>query len=508
MPHFEGDQNHTGFDSDSSSPGSSSAVMPLEGAQTSSSPVKRKQDLDNMFDDEYDDPEFDEKELLLSEAALASSPPRPVQGQPLLNPARPPPSSNKHVSPELMQIFYERLFPFKDLFQWLNHFPSPTTTFTNREFAFTLQNDVYLRYNAFPTYDAMKKEVIRLLPSRFEIGPVYSANPRDRKLVRKAAFKPLEKELVFDIDMTDYDDIRTCCEGANICHKCWSFITIAIKVIDVALREDFGFQHILWVYSGRRGAHAWVCDRRARLLDDNKRRAIATYLEIVRGGAQSSKKVNIRRPLHPLASRSLNVLRDSFVSNILRDQNPWDTPERAEKLLKLLPDRALADALKKRWQSDTVASDIKWKNIDEVAKEGVSPNLDPKQLREAKQDIILEYMYPRLDAEVSKHLNHLLKSPFCVHPGTGRVCVPINASKPETFNPEAVPTLSELVDEINDWEVNNKRKADSGEKISDFDKTSLKPYVEHFHRFVTDLMKDEMKEKRQREQENGETLEF
>lgn len=147
---------------------------------------------------------------------------------------------------------------------------------------------------------SLRKDIIRLNPSRFEIGPVYTANPRDRKTLRKStAFRPISKELVFDIDLTDYDEIRTCCDKANICHKCWSFVTMAIKVVDAALRQDFGFGHILWVYSGRRGAHAWISDKRARQLDDSKRKAIAGYLEVIKGGAQSGKKVNVRRPLHP-----------------------------------------------------------------------------------------------------------------------------------------------------------------------------------------------------------------
>lgn len=139
-----------------------------------------------------------------------------------------------------------------------------------------------------------------MVPTRFEIGPVYSTNPRDRKTLRNiSSFRPLSKELVFDVDMDSYDPIRTCCSGAAVCNKCWSFITMAIKVINTALREDFGFKHILWVYSGRRGAHAWICDKKARNMSDDKRKAIAGYLELIKGGDKGGKKVNIRRPLHP-----------------------------------------------------------------------------------------------------------------------------------------------------------------------------------------------------------------
>jgi DNA primase small subunit len=405
--------------------------------------------------------------------------------------------STAFTDPEVMYAFYSRLFPFKPFFHWLNHSMKPSNDFGHREFAFTLSNGAYLRYQAFASAELMKKEVLRLVPSRFEIGPVYTTNPRDRKTLRKSsAFRPLAKELVFDIDMTDYDDIRTCCSGAAICAKCWAFVVMAITVVDIALREDFGFKHILWVYSGRRGAHAWICDKRAREMDDSKRKAIAGYLEVIKGGSQGGKRVALRRPLHPHLVRSLDILRPYFQRTILEDQDPWRTDEGAEKLLALLPDKDLVASLRKKWASaPNRASEDKWADIDALAKSGgASRGLDGRSLLEAKQDIVLEYTYPRIDAEVSKKLIHLLKSPFVIHPGTGRVCVPISAygrlKDVESFDPLSVPTVTELLNEIDQWP--GKRNGSSEEKpVQDWEKTSLKPHIDAFRLFIASVMKDE-----------------
>lgn len=44
------------------------------------------------------------------------------------------------------------------------------------------------------------------------------------------AFAPVERELVFDIDLTDYDDVRTCGKEGHICQSCWPLMALAIQV--------------------------------------------------------------------------------------------------------------------------------------------------------------------------------------------------------------------------------------------------------------------------------------
>lgn len=62
--------------------------------------------------------------------------------------------------------------------------------------------------------------------------------PKRHKQVSPQAFCFRAKELVFDIDLDMYDDIRTCCSGPSLCRLCWRFLSVAIKVVDRALRGE------------------------------------------------------------------------------------------------------------------------------------------------------------------------------------------------------------------------------------------------------------------------------
>jgi len=197
-------------------------------------------------------------------------------------------------------------------------------------------------------------------------------------------------------------------------------------------------------------------------------------------------------------------LKEHFQRDILADQDPWAKPEKAERLLQLLPDKTLNDSLRKKWDAAPGRSSAsKWADIDTLAKTGASKNLDGKALLEAKQDIVLEYTYPRLDIEVSKKQIHLLKSPFVVHPGTGRVCVPIDTKKLTEFDPLGVPTVIKLLGEIDEFDGRHVSDEGQGQKVPDYEKTSLKPFVDYFKAYVGALLKEENGVKREREEDDA-----
>jgi DNA primase small subunit len=189
-------------------------------------------------------------------------------------------------SPELLAMYYSRLFPYHLLFDWLSYDPTNTSTeklFARREFSFTIEiagEEIYIRYQSYSKLADFQAAILQRKPMKIDIGAVFSHPPKDHKAIAQG-FRTEQRELVFDIDLTDYDDVRQCgCTGAKICNKCWQMMTMAVKVMEKGLREDFGFKHIAWFYSGRRGIHAWVCDEKARTLSNEARSAVASYFEV------------------------------------------------------------------------------------------------------------------------------------------------------------------------------------------------------------------------------------
>ncbi|WOL18438.1 DNA primase small subunit isoform X2 [Canna indica] len=396
---------------------------------------------------------------------------------------------------EHLKVYYGKLFPYADMYRWLSygndgkHPACDHSYFARREISYTFENDIFMRYQSFNNASDMENSIRDKCPLKIDIGPVYSVEPSKRHAYAQSGnnvFVPVERELIFDIDMSDYDDVRYCCSGADVCLDCWPLMTVAIKVLDTALRDDFGFNHILWVYSGRRGVHCWVCDGRARRLSNEQRSSIADYFRVYKGGENNVKRVNLTgQVLHPFLARSYtNVLKGFFEEKLLTVQNLFAYEERSQKVLEIIPDESIASELHDRWQGNRRSSIskedvnvVRWEQLKHVLQSGKQ-----KGLRRCVEEIVFTYTYPRLDVEVSKHMNHLLKAPFCVHPKTGRVCVPIDPSDCDNFDPTTAPTLSELLEELN-----NSMRSESEEE---WERTSLGKSIKFFRSsFLSPLLK-------------------
>jgi DNA primase small subunit len=50
--------------------------------------------------------------------------------------------------------------------------------------------------------------LVSRVPHKIDIGAVFNMTPSRHLQADKKSFVPMEKEMVFDIDMDSYDDIR------------------------------------------------------------------------------------------------------------------------------------------------------------------------------------------------------------------------------------------------------------------------------------------------------------
>ncbi len=371
------------------------------------------------------------------------------------------------ITKENMQIYYKNFFPYHSFFLWLGK--DNSEYFERREFSFTMPDERYFRFQCFKNETELKNQIIKLQPKKIDIGAVYNTLPKNHEQTN--SFNPIEKEIVFDIDLTDYDDIRTCCKDAKLCNKCWKFMEVAYEILDKILREDFGFKNLLYCFSGRRGIHCWLCDNNARRLKNNGRIAIAKYIQFQIQNTKNKIVQGLNNKIHPSINRAISIIDKYFENDILIGQDILNF-DGGKNLLKglikayyLKEDNSVLDDVEKELNMKN-SSVQKFKNIEEILQRNKNFNRGELCIKDFK----LNVLYPRLDINVSKHINHLLKSPFCIHPKTGLVSVPLDDYDIKNFKIEDIPRLDFLVNDYKEGKTNQ----------------NFEKYIQLFEKFAKD----------------------
>jgi DNA primase small subunit len=393
----------------------------------------------------------------------------------MASPAEPKAVVVPKLTEEMMGEYYRRIYPAELVCSWLSY-DQGTAYLSRREFCFTLIGDIFTRWRSYPTTAALTKDLIKNGPEKIDVGAVYNVQPDKRKAM---TVLPQERELVFDIDMSDYDKVRSCCKGKRVCQSCWTWMSTAAKVLRDVVSRDFGYTVMMPVFSGRRGVHLWICDDRARLLSDEERQAIVGYMTVM----VEDMKMNITRDmsfsgtLHPTLQRVHDdhivpaferlFLRPAMVARHLDSEGEevavekpnvnciFTSPASAAIVMEALLDvEAAVSTGPKEWR-------IREK-LQLGAGEVFSEQMWATIAKRCNANVIVAarfaLMYPRLDENVSTRRDHLLKLPFCIHPGTGKLCVPLTWSVIDDFNPETdPPTIGELLDETGEIDARWKR---------------------------------------------------
>merc|ERR1719319_900669 len=197
-------------------------------------------------------------------------------------------------------------------------------------------------------------------------------------------------------------------------------------------------------------------------------------------------KIEKVREIHDSLNRAYAICVPYFVKCSLAMQHVLDSEAGIQFFCEMIRFPEIKHELARKLHSamDSDEYEQKWKLIETIF---MKKNVKAQQAN--LMEIVFSYVYPRLDVEVSRHVNHLLKAPFCIHPKTGKVCTIIDPKKVREFDPNNQPTLLGL---INEYNANTKGDAGAKEKsIVGWKNTSLKEVIGVFRSpFLNDLQKE------------------
>lgn len=309
-----------------------------------------------------------------------------------------------------------------------------------RELCVETRDSVYIRWQSVSSPEELKQLFSSKNVEKFHVGAVFDNQPRHRKKLRIMA--PTARELVFDIDANDYATWGVDSSDIDSCDAAWHIVAFGMMVLRHILERHFGFKNMLLVYSGRRGAHLTVYDARACELTDEARAAIVAFLSPSEKPAPSGRTYFGNMMCAGFFGEMYDTHIMPFWKNMgIRARQDGglgalDTPQDKTYFLELWGDTHAQKTL----CLNALSAAESWEAMRKYAEKSKYRESTERALKET----VLTYVWPKLDAAVSKHRNHLTKAFYSVHPKTGRICVPVMGD-PSVFKPENCPTIAGVV---------------------------------------------------------------
>ena len=325
---------------------------------------------------------------------------------------------------QALRSFYENEFSLEPALEILTE-----RDFEKREWAFVDLNGKFNRNYSFSSPNDLLQYIRNTLPRSIYVGAVYSEGPDNRVNRSIHQVNWVRRELIFDIDLTEYDEVRPCsCRGKNqVCDSCWELVKTCAFWINDTLIEDFGIKRdqIYWIFSGRRGVHAWIKNDLFSILDNEQRSSIIDYMTLFKGTGIEVKLVE--KPINLPANLRTRLIDRVYV--------PFFRECTFAQLKKIgfSDDRALF-ILKQRDTTEVDKSFIsKFVFLNDETKKKYGITNYPSW--ESIEESIIVQWGPRIDAAVSKDIRRILRLPGSVHGNTGKVVQILEPDELDYFSP-------------------------------------------------------------------------
>lgn len=319
-----------------------------------------------------------------------------------------------------------------------------------------------LRHIAALSADALRSFCTEKRVERIEVGAVHTASaprticaalagdmrisgykrtlePEDRARMSADTWK--WRELVFDIDMNDYDGgvvvehdaatgqtvqrptlcVRDCAcvrgDGSKkrVCRDCWPLTVIAARMTDAICRHQLGFADITWYFSGRRGVHGWIRDPHACRLNSAARQGLLTAVKALftAKGAEGPEEREEEEGCGFVVEPAAALLRAMDEEVVPLFEGVIET---THGVLRRITEAQWRDAGVGVWRGSGAAS---WGGLD----------------ADERRRLVWRLAGPKLDEGVTTDVRHVIKVPFSLHPATGRVVEPLVLAEMLEFDP-------------------------------------------------------------------------